>query len=98
MVKPLPKQDVFFRLYYDDNGEVITYSMENLDGKFIEITSDEFALGSREVYVKDGVIHNKILTVSGKLVPSNKGVGTHPEDITLVDNNSKTKWKYKEYE
>ncbi len=94
MSKPHEILEVFFRLYYNADGEV-TYSMEELEGDFLEITCEEFAIADRNVYVKDGKIHKKRLVSIGKLVPTSDPTGT---DITLIDKNSDVKWVLKTYD
>ena len=49
-----PKIDpVFYRLYYDDAGLPLFYSQEDLPGKYIDITPEQFALQNMAVRVVD---------------------------------------------
>ena len=93
LVKPIKKQEIFFRLYYDDDGNVITYSMEDLPGKYIEINAEQFAIGNRNIYIKNGKIYKKKQLSIGKLIPTEEYDGT---DITVIKD--KTQWKMKTYE
>jgi len=90
------KQSIFFRLYY--TASTVTYSMQELEGDYITITPEQFAIGDKNIFIKDGEIHKKNLISIGKLVPSTNGVSTNDTDITLIDNNSTTQWETKTYE
>lgn len=90
---PVKPQEIFFRLYYDDAGELICYSMEDLPEKYIEISAEQFAQSDRHIYIKDAKIHKKRLVSIGKLVPTSDPTGT---DITDVRSN--VQWEMKTYE
>ena len=94
-----------FRLYYDDNGKVISYSGDKSGtGDYIIIDAMTFAAARPDIRIVDG----KISTVSPnsvvhKLMPNDSdGVDCHLEDISLVVDSTyidKTqKWKLKTYE
>lgn len=90
LIKPVEKVDIFYRLYYNKTtGEPISYSMEDLSGDFIEITKEEFALTDFNIFVKDGKIKKKNITLIGKLVPGSTGFPVHKHDITIIDTESK---------
>jgi len=100
MLDEQPPQKIEFRLYYLPlTGEIVTYTMENLDGIYILITADEFAEMRPDVIVKDGKIH-KVSGISiGKLVPappSTTGYGTLQRDISIVG--CEQYWEMKTYE
>lgn len=87
---PEPKP-VFFRLYHDDQGHPIIYSMENLSGNYIDVDSEIFARGSMDVRVVDGRLilidrHNH----ATKLRPNHEhGTPCHPQDVcVIVDNHA----------
>ena len=93
------------RLYYDDNGNVISYSGDKSGtGNYIVIDAITFAAARPDIRVVD----TKISTVAPnavvhKLMPNNnEGVDCHPEDISLVVDNTytdkKQKWKLTTYE
>jgi hypothetical protein len=44
---------VFYRLYYNNDGSPLFYSQEDLSGKFIDITPEQFALQNMSVQVID---------------------------------------------
>jgi len=95
--KPLPK--VEFRLYYDDKGKVICYTCDKMDGDYIVIDAETYAIGRPDVRVIDG----KISTVSAssivtKLVPDDDiGIECAYEDISIIVDrdysDKKQKWK-----
>ena len=47
-------KSVFFRLYHDDAGYPLCYSMEDLPGNYIDITAEQYAESSGQVIVKNG--------------------------------------------
>lgn len=99
LVNPPEKQEIFFRLYYDKkSGEVICYSMEDLEGDYIEITKEEFALSRQNVIVKDGKIKVKNRIPIWKLVPSPEGYAVHPLDISIIAPDSGVYWDTKNYD
>lgn len=93
------QKPVFYRLYYNEHGEPLFYSMEDLPGNYIEIDQETFNRSPSNVRVVDGEI--KILSSSPvyklvpekevwartKLVPispNEKGVCCDPRDICVV--------------
>ena len=76
---------VEFRLYYDDNGDCICYTCENLEGNFLVIDSQIFAEGRPDVKVIDGKLikPSNIINVV-KLILSDNGIKCAVEDIGIV--------------
>jgi hypothetical protein len=94
-------EPVFYRLYHDDDGNPIVYSMEDLPGKYIEITPEEYIEHSYRVCVKDNKLIKKPLNLisTKKLVPSDTGTSCHTNDVTIVvDVEHNQKWKLKNYD
>ena len=92
---PEPKP-IFYRLYYNDDGTPIVYTMEDLPGKYIEIDQPTYARSA--VNVK--VINGKIVEVVPrqyvqKLTPSDQGTPCHPTNVCVVVNttDSHIKWR-----
>jgi len=94
-----------FRLYYDDNGNVIYYNGDKSGiGNYIVIDALTFAAARHDIKVID----NKISTVAAnavihKLMPNDiEGIECHLEDISVVVDNTYTdknkKWKLTTYE
>lgn len=87
---------VFYRLYYDEQGYLLFYSMEDVPGKYIEIDHEIFTAGSPRIRVIDGKIHYVNTNVVTKLVPSTEGQACDPRDVTVVTaNTNKQYWKLK---
>jgi hypothetical protein len=91
---------VFFRLYYDEQGSPVVYSMENLPGMYIEIDQATYAINSYQVRVIDGKLiridHTKIYS---KLHPDESGTWCHTQDVAIVvDTEPNVKWKKVNYE
>lgn len=96
---PWEPPQVFFRLYYDDQGRPIEYSMEDKPGKYVDITAEQYQQQLRNVRVISGQLTvidtNKI---TQKLVPSSTGTPCDPRDVCIVNSKSNTKWSLKTYE
>jgi len=92
-----------FRLYYDDNGKVICYTCDKLDGKYIVIDATTYAAARPDVRIIDGKISTaSVNAVVYKLMPDVDGTLCAMEDMSIVVDNSHsgpvTKWKLKIYE
>jgi len=77
---------VFFRLYHDDQGRPICYSMEDLPGNYVEVDSETYALAPYNVRVISGVL-TRIDPIShhSKLVPSSEsGTPCHVHDVCVI--------------
>jgi hypothetical protein len=90
-----------FRLYYDEKGNVICYSCQQLEGNYIVIDALTYAIARPDVRIIDG----KISTVAPdavvyKLMPSDEGKACAKEDISIISDGSieTTKWKLRIYE
>lgn len=87
--KPVP---VTYRLYYDDQGRPIVYSMEQLPGNYIEICREDYVTGSHAVRVVKGRLVHLGLKTSEKLIPSDSGTPCYPTDVSIVDSRSTAYW------
>lgn len=93
--EPLP---VFYRLYYNEAGVPLFYSMEDLPGNYLELTQEQYAQGKSNIRVRDGQIVELTWTTSYKLVP---GTGTpcDPRDVAIVTKQqTATNWSKRTYE
>lgn len=77
-------QAVTYRLYYDENGQPICYSMEELDGNYVEITAEQFARSDAHVVVREGKIHAQPLPLPAHLVPAESGTACVSDDVSIV--------------
>jgi hypothetical protein len=82
------------RLYYDDHGNVICYSMDHLDGNYIIVDVDVYAQGRYDIVVKNNVVHYPSKTTHGKIKPSITGTPCHVFNALIVDIQSKNFWKF----
>ena len=88
---------VHYRLYHDDVGLPLFYSQEDLTGKYIEVTPEQFALQDRSVKVVDGRLVRQRSARMTKLVPADSGTLCHITDVTVVVDDQPGKyWKKKE--
>jgi len=92
-----------FRLYYDNNGNLICYSCEKLEGNYMVIDAITYAAARPDVKVIDGRIVNVSNSfVISKLKPSAaEGIECLSEDISIVANKNSInikKWKLDIYE
>jgi hypothetical protein len=87
---------VFYRLYYDDIGAPIIYSMEDLSDNYIEVDQKTYVLAPFNVRVVDGQLtYIKPVVTVKKLQPSDVvGIACNPSDVCIVVNTDQphTKW------
>ncbi len=96
MPEPLP---IFYRLYYDDQGVPLFYSMEDLPGNYIELTQQQYAQGLSNIRVRNGQIVELTWVTSSKLVPGQTGTPCDPRDVAVISNSdSATHWSKRTYE
>jgi hypothetical protein len=75
---------VEFRLYHD-NGKFLRYSCEELNGEYIVIDAETYALGNPHVQVIDGKIEPLTFGLElYKLIKARKGISCPIEDIAIV--------------
>ena len=95
---PEPKP-VFWRLYYNEQGKPIAYSMEELPGNYIEIDAETYHRGPLNVRVINGQLRYIKHTWSQKLVPGPTGTACHPRDVSIVvDTEPARCWSRKLYD
>lgn len=95
--EPVP---VFYRLYYNESGEPVSYSMEELPGQYIEITAEQFSASDSHVRVRDGKIIKLQSARTQKLAPADTGTFCCPTDVSIVVDESQPYqiWNLKHYE
>jgi len=78
---------VFYRLYYNDDGSPIIYSMEHLPGNYIEVDQSTYVLTPFNVRViNDKLVYIKPVVTVKKLQPSIDGTACDPQDVCIVVN------------
>lgn len=79
-----PPKKTFYRLYHDDQGHLLFYSMDDLPGLHVEIDVELYRRSPSRVRVIDGRVHELEWRKSVKLRPNQTGTPCHPEDVTIV--------------
>lgn len=95
---PVP---IFYRLYYNDQGLPLFYSMEDKPGNYIDIDQATFNRASSQVRIVNGqLVSTAVHKISRKLIPSTQGVACDPRDVCVVVDPAQThtKWTIKTYE
>ena len=102
LTRPDPKP-IFYRLYYQDDGTLLYYSMEDLPGKYIDIDLATYQQYRSNVSVVDGklLVIPTVNTIK-KIEPSNHGHGVpcSPTDVCIVVHSDKPhiKWSLTNHE
>jgi hypothetical protein len=93
-------QPVFYRLYYNDQGQPLFYSMEDRPGTYIEIDQETFARSASNVRVRDGKLVEVTWATTTKLVPGNSGSPCHPDNVAVIvaEDQPHTRWSKQTYE
>lgn len=93
-LKPSVAPPLSYRLYYDDQGHVLFYSMDDHPGNYIEIDADLFSRCPSNIKVINDRIHLLDQYTSTKLRPATTGVPCHPLDVCVIVDQDKehTKW------
>jgi hypothetical protein len=95
------QKPVSYRLYYNEQGLPVEYSMDELPGKYIEVTAEQFAERDHRVKVKNQqlikIIHQ---TPTRKLIPAEHGTPCHRNNVAIVVDSANThkKWKLTQHE
>jgi hypothetical protein len=97
MPEPSP---VFYRLYYNDQGHPLFYSMADEPGTYIEIDQETFARNISNVRVRDGRLVEITWLTTTKMVPGNCGTPCHPDNVAVIvaEDQPHTRWSKKTYE
>ena len=86
---------ICYRLYYNNDGTPIIYSMEELLGNYIEVDQQTYVLTPFNVRVVGGklVYINPVVTVK-KLQPSDQGTACDTSDVCIVVNEDQPNQKW----
>ena len=90
---------VEYKIYYDpESGNILDYTTDQHSGSYIVVDRDTFANHRFEYKIKDGKLVPPKPSI-GKLRPDENGTPCHPNDITIVVNDSNsTYWKNHTYD
>ena len=75
---------IFWRLYHDDQGRPLFYSMEDLPGNYIDIDAETFAMSPGNVRVVNGQLTYTDTKTYNKLVPNGQGTPCAPNNVCIV--------------
>jgi hypothetical protein len=73
-----------YRLYYDDQGYPLFYSMEDLPGKYIDIDHTTYTNPPTHARVIDDKLVITYIPTVVKLRPGTEGIPCHPNDVSIV--------------
>lgn len=99
LLDPVDPARIFYRVYYDDNGQVLFYSMQDLPGNYLDIDIEDYRLANGNAVVRNGQLVHPRHVRGCKLAPSLEGTPCHPNSVMIVTNATPhQKWKLKYYE
>jgi len=92
--------EITYRLYYNDDGKPLFYSMEDMPGKYIEITAEQYQKSNSHVVVRNNRLIELSFSVTQKLAPADTGVPCSPNNVAVVVDQTEPnkKWKLTTYE
>lgn len=83
-LEPWQPPVVFWRLYYDESGNPLFYTQEDLPGNYIDVTPEQYQRASMQVRV----VNNKLVEINKptfkKLMPSTTGTPCDPTNVAIV--------------
>lgn len=93
-------EPVSYRLYYDDRGHPLFYSMDKVPGNYVEIDQETYHNPPTHVRVIDGKLKISLTYFAEKLVPGNTGTPCAVEDICVVvdPGSPNIKWTLEKHE
>jgi hypothetical protein len=94
---PVEVKPIFYRLYYNNDGTPLFYSMEDLPGNYIDIDAETYSRRPSNIRVVDSKLKEiKPASLVKKLVPGDRGIECDPRDICIVtDSQPNIKWSLK---
>jgi hypothetical protein len=92
---PLPKAPApVYRLYYDDSGLPLFYSMEAVLGKYITITKELYQNPPTHVQVVNNELKITKQVTATRLQPNGTGTACHPNNVSIVVDESEPHIKW----
>jgi hypothetical protein len=90
---------IFYRAYYNSDGWVECYTMEDLPGKYVDVDQPTYVASPYARVIDGKLTIIKTASVTTKLVPGTNGTSCDPRDVCVVTNAQKTvKWSLKHNE
>jgi hypothetical protein len=87
---------IFYRAYYNSEGWVECYSMEDLPGKYIDIDQPTYVTAPYARVINGKLTVIKPTSTITKLVPNTAGTQCDTRDVCVVTKSDKnTKWSLK---
>lgn len=84
LLPELPQTPAEHRAYFDHEGKLLFYSMEDLPGNYVVVDQDTWARGDLNIKLKDGHLIWITAPASSKLVPAMQGVSCDARDVTVI--------------
>jgi hypothetical protein len=99
LVPKLPEPRIEYRVYFDDRGALLFYSMDDLPGNYVVVDREFFAGSPTNVRLRDGKLVVITSPVSSKLVPATSGISCDARDITVISEHTPCqKWTKRDYD
>jgi hypothetical protein len=92
---PVPRP-IFYRAYYNNEGWVECYTMEDLPGNYIDIDQPTYVTAPYARVIGGKLTVVKPASVVTKLIPTVVGTACDPHDVCIVTNAEQNiKWSLK---
>jgi len=90
---------IFYRAYYNSEGWIECYSMEDRPGKYVDIDQSTYAASPYARVIDGKLTVIKPTSSTSKLVPSMVGASCDARDVCVIANTKETvKWSLKRNE